>query len=289
MTFNPGPAFWMSTYGVTDFDDFYARVGAYLPDIGVLFIHLSPATVAQLAWNDPLSGPGEVAAAVLSAQELAGSTPSGSHAIARAIAPHASLRGGGNMPPLVIANVYRCSVQAHSGSRPVDNVFGLQGSAGGQEVAAAAALKTAWTAAGGPLNMLPLAYVVDQYTAMDLTSATAGQAVATGAAATGGGSGDSATVAACALIKYNGGSRSRSTRGRTYFGPLTEAQVQTDGRSLSTAWINTIGGAWTIFKNSLSSSGFPLCVISVKLSQAFPVTSFVVEGTIATQRRRIRH
>ena len=52
--------------------------------------------------------------------------------------------------------------------------------------------------------------------------------------------------------------------------------------------MNGMNTAYTNFRTSLASSGYPLVVLSRKLLQPFPVTAHSIEATIATQRRRIR-
>lgn len=100
--------------------------------------------------------------------------------------------------------------------------------------------------------------------------------------------GSLATNASCALVKWNGATRSKSSRGRLYHGPLTEAMINTDGRTLATATATAIQTAYNNFRDSLNDSGYALVVLSRKLSQAFDVSSSSVESVIATQRRRIR-
>jgi hypothetical protein len=190
---------------------------------------------------------------------------------------------------LVIPNVYRCSVQMITGSRQVVNVVGLHGSTSGQQVAAVTALKTAWEIASGPLAKLSSLVQVTQYSAMDLSSTTGG--IATLSSTSNGGviSGNSlSTRAASALIKWNGSSRSLSTRGRLYYGPIMESDINADGATLVTGSQSAFSTAFSNFRTSLSGSGFTLCVISRKLEQATDVTNNSVETIIATQRRRIR-
>jgi hypothetical protein len=73
-----------------------------------------------------------------------------------------------------------------------------------------------------------------------------------------------------------------------YLGPIMESDLNPDGRTLGAGNQTNFATAITAFRNSLTASGFPLVVLSRTLSQAFPVTSSLVESTIATQRRRIR-
>jgi hypothetical protein len=195
--------------------------------------------------------------------------------------------GNNGMTALVIANVYRVTIQGHSGSRAVDNVIGVRGTTSGQEVAAANAVKAAWEASGGPAGTRPPQYNVLGYYAVDLSSSTGGIATLTSTKV--GGTGTTvATNAASALVKWNGSNRSRSTRGRLYLGPLGESEIGTDGQTLASSFQTSIAAAMNQFKTALNTAGFPLCVISVKGNFATDVTALSVEGQIATQRRRIR-
>jgi hypothetical protein len=190
---------------------------------------------------------------------------------------------------LVIPNVYRCSINMLSGTRQVVNVIGLHGSGAGLQNTAAAALQTAWEITGGPLKLLSQLVTMNDYQVMDLSSATGGIAVRTSAATGGVSTSNSlATRAASALVKFNGSSRSLSTRGRMYFGPIMETDVNTDGATLNPATQVALQNAMVAFRNSLNGAGFPLTVISRKLAIATDVTGSTVEAVIATQRRRIR-
>jgi len=154
--------------------------------------------------------------------------------------------------------------------------------------AAAAAVKAAWEVASGPLaNMSNLISMVN-YHAVDIGS-TGGTITDLASSATGGlSTATLSTRAACALIKWNGSNRSRSTRGRLYFGPIREADIDPDGATVSSAIRTTFSTAFTNFRTSLSSAGYPLVVLSRKTSTATVVTQHAVETLVATQRRRIR-
>jgi hypothetical protein len=189
---------------------------------------------------------------------------------------------------LVIPNIYRGSIQMLSGTRQIVNVVGLHGSTSGQQVAAAAALKAAWEMTAGPIKSLSSFVGVTQYTVMDMSSTTGGIATLASTAFGGGTSQSLSTRAACALVKWNGASRSLSTRGRMYFGPIAENDINTDGATLVTSSLNNFTTAFSNFRTSLSGAGFTLCVISRKLAIATDVSNHSVETIIATQRRRIR-
>jgi hypothetical protein len=191
------------------------------------------------------------------------------------------------MVQLIIPNTYRVAIEASSGGQVVTNVIGVS-AAGGQAQAAAEAVQAAWKVATGPLSRLTGLYALTGFRALDLSSANGDIAFVSDTAAGTRGAGAKSTNGACALVKWNGGTRSRSSRGRLYFGPLMEVDIQTDGRTMETTAATALVTAFGAFRASLASAGFPLCVISPTLSQSFPVTSHAVESVIATQRRRIR-
>lgn len=203
-------------------------------------------------------------------------------------AAQAAGTGQDSMPALIIPNVYRVSIEALSGTQQIVNVIGVRGTATGQEHAAATAVMTAWESGFGTLCKLHnVSYVMTNYHVMDLSSATGGiyDLPSTTAGAT---TGDVSTVGACALIKWNGGTRSRSSSGRMYWGPLSESQVKTDGRTLDSTFQGNLQTDVGSFISSLTTAGFPLVVISRLTSSAHTVTTGSVESVIATQRRRIR-
>jgi hypothetical protein len=202
-------------------------------------------------------------------------------------AAQAAGTGQDAMPALIIANTYRVAIRALSQSQPIVNVVGVRGTATGQEAGAAAAVKAAWeTGALSLCNRHTNNYHVQSYDAMDLSSANGGLASVT---STAGGSitASTSTNAVCALIKFMGGTRSRSGNGRMYFGPLDENSVQGDGRSLEAAAKTDLTTAVNAFVASLTAAGFPLVIISRQLSSAQLVKTTLVESLVATQRRRI--
>lgn len=187
----------------------------------------------------------------------------------------------------IIPNAYRVSIEAVSGGQPVTNVVGVLNGAG-TALGAAQAVQAAWKVASGPLTRLPTTYALQGFRALDLSDPNGDIAFVADATA-GSISGDAkSTNAACALVKWNGGTRSRSSRGRLYHGPITEAQIDADGRTLASGARTLLETCYANFRSSLNASGYPLAVLSLTLSQAFPVTSSAVETIIATQRRRIR-
>jgi hypothetical protein len=181
---------------------------------------------------------------------------------------------------------YLVAINGESSGQPVTNVIGIKAEfSSADEVANA--VRTAWVASGGPLSKRPSQYTLQNVTATDLATAHGAVGV-NNVTATGGITGALATNAASALISYGGGSRARSSKGRMYHGPLTEAQINSDGRTIAPLDIGVLGTCYTQFKNQLSAGGFDWVVISRKFSTTNPVGTIACQPTIATQRRRIR-
>nr|CRY93633.1 hypothetical protein [uncultured prokaryote] len=126
------------------------------------------------------------------------------------------------------------------------------------------------------------------YTVTDLSSASGLVFVLPSAAAGGLSSQQLSTNGACALVGMGAGTRSRSDNGRLYHGPLTEVQVNTDGRTLVAGQQVLLQAAYTKFLNTLFSSSCVLAIISRKYERATAVSNIAVGSVIATQRRRIR-
>lgn len=189
---------------------------------------------------------------------------------------------------LVIANTYRVSIEMTAGGRQISNVIGVTGTASGQQAAAAAAVLAAWKVASGPLSQLSSLVAMTGVTALDLSSTTGGIAVVADTTAGGKAAAALSTRASSALINWNTATRSKSARGRMYFGPLAESDINSDGATLVAGTVAALGTAMTNFRNSLSGASFPLCVISQKLASTTAVSSQGVQATIATQRRRLR-
>src|SRR3569623_121887 len=205
--------------------------------------------------------------------------------ITRAVQP---LIQENSMSQLIVPNCFQVSIQMVAGGHAIENVVGVQNS-GGTAAGAAAAVLAAWKVASGPLNGLSALLTMVQVRAVDIGSANGAIVVVPDTTAGGVASANSfATRAASALIQWNGGTRSRSSRGRLYFGPIMETDISSDGATLVGVTPTTFKNRFIAFQNSLNSASYPLVVLSRKLSQAFPVTSVTCESLIATQRRRIR-
>lgn len=185
---------------------------------------------------------------------------------------------------LIIPNTYLVSIKGSSGGQDVVNVIGVEGT-GNTAISVATAVLGAWKTAGGPLSKLTTAYTMLEVKAMDLSSASGDVYTVTDSTA-GTLSPPLATNAACALITYGSGTRAKSERGRMYFGPLRESDVNTDGRTLANAaGFTTAFGA---FKTALEINNRKWVVISRKNSSTTDIVSVTTQSVIATQRRRIR-
>ena len=195
---------------------------------------------------------------------------------------------GPSMTTLIIPNCFQVTIQMSAGGHAVENVIGVQNSSG-TAAGAAAAVLAAWKISNGPLSRLSSLVTMVGVRAVDISSTNG--AIAFVADSTAGGmttTNSLATRGACSLFQWNGGTRSRSSRGRLYFGPIMEQDIQADGATLVTTVQTGQSGSMLNFRNSLSGASYPLVVLSRTLSQAFAVTSHAIEPTIATQRRRIR-
>jgi hypothetical protein len=287
--------FWCDHYGLCTFTEFADQVQRFMPVIGLPFANDNGLASTVSAYNLPFSGAGIYAALLLSKIQV---TPQPSDAEVRqstagpsshiSQSPRGSFPSGVVMPALILPNVYRCAIKATNDGVPVVNVIGVRGTAGGQEAAAAAAIKAAWEVTGTSLcNQHTNNYHMVSYDVTDLTTATGG---VTSLASTASGTltAETATAAACALFKFNGGTRSRTQNGRMYYGPIDQNSVQSTGRALETTARTTLQSALNAFLASLTTAGFPLVIISRVGPSSHTVATAAVESLIATQRRRIR-
>lgn len=280
-----------------DFDDFKAVVEPTMPPLVLVGLLPVPRdTVIALAWANPASGYGLALRVYYERVKTQGGSVSEADATNNALQQQAGtvvnqgswIAQEASMA-LVIANTYRVAIEMLAGGRVITNVVGVTGSSAGQEAAAAAAVLAAWKVASGPLAGMSSLVTMQAVTAIDLSSATGGISVLSDSTAGGVTSGNTlSTRASSALITWNGSTRSKSARGRLYHGPLRESQIQADGATLEAGAVASLGTAFTNFRSSLATAGFPLCVISQKNASTTAVTSQAVQTTIATQRRRIR-
>jgi hypothetical protein len=92
------------------------------------------------------------------------------------------------------------------------------------------------------------------------------------------------------LIKKNTGFGGRTGRGRFYIPGIPEAHINESGAILPSA-ITSWGSALEAFRTVLVSLGLVPTLLHAPLSPVqvpMPITSFTVDGTGATQRRRMR-
>lgn len=290
MADDPLNPWWGLRFGFETIEEFEDATDEYF---GNLFVYDPTGALKSLAQRDaavfPGSAPGILAAGYLSAQGAAGSSSwEPVQAVIETIgsASHQPSGNESSMSQLIIPDCFQVAILATSGGQQVDNVVGVR-NAGGTAAGAAAAVQAAWKVTSGPLSGLIAGYTLVGFRAVDIGDPNGDIAVVSDTA-TGGGAGSISTNAACALIKWNGGQRSRSSRGRLYYGPQSEANINPDGRTLATGAVTSFNTFFTNFRNSLNASGYPLVVLSRVLSEAFPVTQSACESVIATQRRRIR-
>ena len=279
-----------------DLDQFRSVMRTVIPETYVGSFTLPADALIDAAWLSPFSAQGTLARIYYEMQKTTGTTQSQADAVAKAIDQQGSAavnQGtwllGGTVAQLVIPNTYRVAITMTAGGRKISNVIGVTGTAAGQQAAAAAAVLAAWKVATGPLSQMSSLVTMQDVTAIDLSSSSGGIAIVTDTS-TGGKLSTNAlsTRAASALITWNGGTRSKSARGRLYYGPLMEVDINTDGATLAGATSVALATAFTAFRSSLSSASFPLCVISQKNASTTAVSSQAVQTTIATQRRRLR-
>lgn len=280
-----------------DFGTFKAVVTPALPPIVMVgFVPVPRDVIIATAWANPGSGYGLALRIYYERVITSGGSVSDADQINNAVQQQAgTVTNNGQWQTqedgmvLVIPNTYRVSIEMQAGGKTITNVFGVRGSTSGQQAAAAAAGLAAWKVANGPLANLSNLVQMVSVTAVDLSSAAGGITIL--ADATLGGVSTTpglSTRASAALVTWNTGTRSKSARGRMYYGPLRETQIDVDGATLVPAQVTALGTAFSTFRSSLATAGFPLVVISQKLASTTDVTSQAVQATIATQRRRLR-
>lgn len=187
---------------------------------------------------------------------------------------------------LIVPNTYLVSIKAESGGQPVVNVLGVRKEfSGADEITETVA--AAWSNAAGPKLMAQSTTVVREISAMFLGQAD-GEVYNRPVTIAGTKTDQKSTNGACALVTIGGASRSPSTRGRVYFGPLGEPMIDNDGRSLAATVAASIKAAFESFKTTLAADGMEWVVVSRKNQSASVVSNIAVQSIIATQRRRIR-
>jgi len=281
-----------------DFTSFSNVMADVIPDTYLGSFTVPKETFIAQAWAAPFSASGLLARVYYETQKTLGQTRGQADALAKAIDSQGQagntgkgtwVLGSGGALTLVIANTYRVAVRMTAGGKSITNVVGVRGSTSGQQAAAAAAVLAAWKVASGPLARLSSLITMADVTAVDLSSLTGGITIVTDTTAGGITTTNAlSTRASAALVGFNGGSRSKSSRGRLYYGPLQETDINTDGATLVSGVQTQFNTAFSNFRSSLATAGFPLVVISQKNASTTDVTSHAVQSTIGTQRRRLR-
>lgn len=195
---------------------------------------------------------------------------------------------GGLMAQVVVNRGYRVTIKSRIGSQQVVNVLHFLGQASGLEQEAAQTMSTFWKGTDGGLVYLGNnAMTFEGVEAVDLSSLNGGiwyeaSNVPYLSAA------QLATAGAAALVQLNGQTRNRNSRGRMYLGPVREADLASDGRTLASAAKTRVSDLVADMRAAMAVEGFELQVLSRATSTMFPVTLVRVADIIATQRRRIR-
>lgn len=99
--------------------------------------------------------------------------------------------------------------------------------------------------------------------------------------------GTQASPQVCWLAKKVTGAGGRMGRGRMFIPGITDATVQVDG-TISSA--NAAGATvkTRAFLNQLDTNGMPMTLLHKASSDPDGVTDLVIDGRVATQRRRVR-
>lgn len=82
----------------------------------------------------------------------------------------------------------------------------------------------------------------------------------------------------------------RRARGRIYLGPVEDNSINSDGKTLTSSDVSGVQSALNSALTYMNqeAAGFQLAVVSRTGGYSTPITSFVVQTGIATQRRRLR-
>lgn len=189
--------------------------------------------------------------------------------------------------PLIVPDVVQVTIEMTCSGRKVMNVLGFDNTGDTPMPTLLALVKSSWEQANGPLSKHANNTHMVGYHGVDLSSVD-GAVGYVGSAAGGGHSDFISTMASCAIIKLSSGTRGRSKQGRVFHGPLTENQIASDGRSLESGALGDLTAAYEVFRASMDIGGNPWTVISRVHFNHSNIVATACEGTIATQRRRLR-
>jgi hypothetical protein len=191
------------------------------------------------------------------------------------------------MPTLVIPGAYQVAIHQVVSGQEIVNVLGVTSDGFGAANVVADKVHAAYIAAGGPISWLSNAVKIEKIKVTDLSGPT-GEIYEKTTADVGKGTGQVGSLATCAVVRVTAGNRSRSGKGRVYFGPLAASNLGIDGRSLLPTTATGIATAFQQFRTAINSDGYQWVVLSRKLSVATPITNVSVASIIGTQRRRLR-
>lgn len=191
------------------------------------------------------------------------------------------------MTTLVIPNAAQVGIEMVASGQKVMNVIGIVNVDAVSINTILAAVKTAWEQPNGPMEKHSTTTKMVGYHGVDLNTAL-GQVGFLSSTMNGTTGGDISTMASCAIIKVSSNTRSRSGNGRLYHGPLIESQVDSDGRSIASAYLDGLTNAYELFRNSLVTANHHWCILSRKNSTYTPVETSACQSIIGTQRRRLR-
>lgn len=190
------------------------------------------------------------------------------------------------MAPLIIPGAYLVSLHHTVSGQEVVNVLGVSSEGFGAATLVADTVHAAWTATGGPLKSLSNKVRLERVKVVDLASAE-GEIAEKSATDVGSITAELANLASCAVIRVGAASRSRSSKGRVYFGPLAEGNINADGRSIEPNQVTAYTQNFTQFRTQLGTAGLTWGVISRKLSRITPIQSISVAPIVGIQRRRL--
>jgi hypothetical protein len=190
------------------------------------------------------------------------------------------------MPPLpVITNTYRVTLDwgLVGGTNP-RNVMHFRDTTGGNDAADLFAVLDA-SATSHMWNPMQSSQHCGQLhiTPLDGTSPTVSFNT-TGAGWSGEAAGEFCPSVA-QVISMKTAVRGRSYRGRVFLGPCCEDTIENGFRASGTGFTNQIA-AWPAFHTAVTATPWEPVVASYKLGTAETVTAYLVERTLATQRRR---
>lgn len=192
------------------------------------------------------------------------------------------------MATLVIPFHSQVGVEMVVSGQTVMNVLGFREPILGADPAAVlAAVKTAWEAADGPLKIKSNVVSMVGYHYTNLNNAD-GATAYLGSGAVGGRAGNMGIISGCGVVKLSGASRNRTKNGRLFHGPIMEDDINSDGRTITSAELDRIQAAYTSFRVTMAAADFHWAVLSRKASIGTDIVASSASPIVGTQRRRLR-